>query len=97
MIRHVVLFRFHDDTPDRPIEALDAALSALPRQIPAILDYRHGRDLGITDGTWDYAVVGDFADEAAYRSYAGHPAHRDVITHHVEPILDVAVRAQIEI
>ena len=67
--------------------ALVDALRSLPAQIPEIVSYRTGRDLGLRDDTADVAIVGEYADEAAWRAYLAHPAHRAVVTDHVEPLV----------
>jgi hypothetical protein len=46
-----------------------------------------GADLGLRDTNADLAVVADFADEDAFRTYSGHPAHLEVIRTHVEPLV----------
>lgn len=95
-IRHIVLFRFRPGTDAADIAALGAALDDLPGQIDEIRSYRHGADLSITDGTWDYALVADFASVDDYRSYATHPAHLAVIEARVAPIAEQIARVQHE-
>ena len=47
-----------------------------------------GDDLGLAGGAnHDFVLNVDFADAAAYEVYAKHPAHVDVITSHIKPIL----------
>lgn len=86
-LRHVVLMRFHPDTPAESVDALAAALRALPDTIAEIDDYRVGPDLRIADGNWDFAVSGDFASPEAFRTYRSHPDHVAVIREHIEPIV----------
>ena len=40
------------------------------------------------------ALVGEFADAGAWRTYLAHPAHRAVVTEHVEPV--VAARQSVQ-
>jgi hypothetical protein len=87
VIRHCVVFRFVAGTDPAAIDALAEALRALPGQIPEIAAYWVGADLGLRDTNADSAVVADFADEAAFSTYSGHPAHVAVIRTHVEPIV----------
>lgn len=87
MIRHCVVFRFADGTDPASIAALAEALRALPAQIPEVEAYTVGADLGLRDTNADFAVVADFADEAAFLVYSGHPAHVAVIDEHVTPIV----------
>lgn len=87
MIRHCVTFRFVDGTTDEAIDAFEAALSALPSAIEDITGYWYGRDLGLRGTNADFAVVADFDDDAGYRAYADHPAHRAVIRDLADPIV----------
>lgn len=87
MFRHVLLLTMRDDVEDAQVDGLVDALRALPAEIPELTSYRVGRDLGLRDDTADVAIVGEYADEAAWRAYLAHPAHRAVVTDHVEPIV----------
>lgn len=86
MIRHCVVFRFHEDTDPTAIEALANALRALPASISGIAHYQVGSDLGLRDTNADFAVVAEFADQDAFMAYSNHPEHLAVIRDHVEPI-----------
>jgi hypothetical protein len=83
MIRHVVMFRWNDSVTDRSLAATAAALDALPDAIPEIVVYRHGPDLGLNPGNYDYAVVGDFAPAEDYTVYRDHPEHQRFIAEHI--------------
>jgi hypothetical protein len=92
--RHSVLFRFSPETTDEQIRQLTEGLSALPAQIPEILDYRIGPNVGEPIDNWHYAIVADFADAAAWRTYTDHPVHQAAIRSYVHPI--VADRAAVQ-
>ena len=94
-VRHVVLMRFHEGTTDEQVRALADGLDGMPKAVGVMLDYRHGRDLGINDNSYDYAVVGDFGTADDYVIYRDHPDHRALIRDLVTPIL--AERAAIQI
>ena len=79
MIRHVVMFRWNDDVDGDHVDATGAALSELAASLPEILEYRHGRDLGINDGNFDYVVVADFSTSDDYVTYRDHPDHQALI------------------
>jgi hypothetical protein len=96
MIRHCVLLRFTDDVTTDRHDALCAALDDLPGAIPEIERYVFGDDAGLGAGNWDFAVTGDFADEAAYEVYATHDAHLATIADHIKPILADRAAAQFE-
>lgn len=97
MIRHIALFTFNDDVSPDQVDDLADALRALPSTIESIRSYGCGRDLEAIEGTWDFAVIGDFDDLDAYRAYANHPDHVAVVEHHVKPILHTMARVQIEV
>ena len=78
-IRHVVMFRWNDTVDEAHVGVLGARLDALPETIPEIRSYRHGADVGVNEGNYDYAVVGDFASLGDYLVYRDHPAHRALI------------------
>jgi hypothetical protein len=86
-VRHVVLFRFGEGTTDEQVQALADGLDGMPKAVGVMLDYRHGRDLGINEASYDYAVVGDFATVDDYLTYRDHPDHRALIRDLVTPIV----------
>lgn len=87
MFRHVVLFRWQPGTDPGALAALERALAELPAQVPEIRAYRFGRDAGVASGNFDFAIVAEFADEAAWRRYVDHPAHQKLVAERVRPIL----------
>lgn len=96
MFHHVALFRFKEGTTEKQIDVVTAALDALPDQITVLAGYRFGRDAGITDGSWDYAVVADVSDAIDYPAYRDHPAHRAVVNDLIAPLVAEAARVQFE-
>jgi hypothetical protein len=93
-LRHVVMFRFGDDTTGDQVQALAEGLDRMPAAVGTTVDYHHGRDAGITEGAYDYVVVGDFATVDDYLTYRNHPDHQALIRDLVRPIL--AERASIQ-
>lgn len=78
MIRNVVTVKLRPDADRGAVEALMERFRSL-RALPGCLAYAVGWDLRLRDGTWSWAIVADFTDEDAYRSYdldAGHNALR---------------------
>jgi hypothetical protein len=84
MFRHVVMFKWNDDVDAAHVEATGAALDALVATIPEVGDYRHGSDLGLTDGNYDYVIVGEYASIDDYITYRDHPDHQQVITDYIK-------------
>lgn len=87
MIRHVVLFRFHDHVTAEQIAEFGRGLSEMVPQVPGIVAYAHGPDLGASDGNEDYAITADFASIDDYRIYRDHPVHRAVIERFTGPLV----------
>lgn len=96
MVRHVVLFRFHPETPDAKKQSLRDGLSELRVAIPEIRRYEFGDDLELADGNFDFAVVAEFADSNDFKTYAAHPRHVRLIAELVRPILAERVALQYE-
>ena len=94
MIRHVSLLTWVDDVTPEQIEAVTTGLRALPAIIPELRDYRVGPNLGIDKGNASFVVIGDFDDEAGYRTYRDHPDHLAVAREHILPILAGRTAAQ---
>jgi hypothetical protein len=95
VFRHVVLFRWKPGTDPAALTALERALAELPGQVPEIESYRFGRDAGLTAGNFDFAIVAEFADEAAWRRYVDHPAHQKLVAERVRPIVLERAAAQV--
>ena len=96
MIRHVAVFRFNDDMTAGAIDHIDEMLATLPGIIPEILAFRSGRDIGLTDGAWDYGVVADFASSDNYMTYATNPDHVHMVKNVVGPHVKQSARLQYE-
>ena len=79
MIMHTVSFRWHEHVSADQVEEFTAALAALPAQIPALVTYRFGPDLGLREGNADYAAVAVVHGEEELRGYLDHPAHLAVV------------------
>jgi hypothetical protein len=96
-LRHVVMFRFVDGVTDDQVRSLADGLDRMPGTVGTMLDYRHGRDAGINEGTYDYVVVGDFATLDDYRAYLDHPDHLALRSDLLEPILAERALIQFEL
>ncbi|MEO0654674.1 MAG: Dabb family protein [Pseudomonadota bacterium] len=78
MIRHIVLCRFAETTPEAEIAAIWEALAALQGVVPGSVEMRFGADVsveGLARGV-THAFTVDFEDAAARDGYLAHPAHR---------------------
>ena len=94
MFRHVVMFKWNNDVDATHIEATGAALDALVATIPEVSDYRHGPDLGLTDGNYDYVIVGEYASIDDFVTYRDHPDHQQVVADYIKD--RVSARAAVQ-
>lgn len=92
--RHVILFRWLPDATPEQVAAAHEHLATLPEHLPQIRRYSAGPDVGRQDHNADYALLADFDDEAAYRSYRDDPYHLEVIDRYMKPIIESYVRVQ---
>jgi hypothetical protein len=67
MIRSVVLVELTPEADAEQVAAIQAGFRTL--NCPGTVSYTLGDDLALRDGNWSFAIVADFADEAAYRGY----------------------------
>ena len=96
MIRHVVMFRFRDDADEAQRQAVHDAIATMPEATGVTETYTLGGDLGLGEGNFDFAVVGDFADQAAYLTYRDHPEHRRIVAEIIRPAITDRAAIQFE-
>jgi hypothetical protein len=96
MIRHVVLFRWKPEATNEQKQLVAAELRRLPPLVASIQSLEIGVDAGLNEGNADFAVTADFDDEAGYRAYVDHPAHRAVVAKYIAPIVADRLAAQFE-
>jgi hypothetical protein len=96
MIRHVVTFRWNESVTDEQLDAMSAALDALPAAISEIVAYRHGRDLGLAPANSDYSITADFANVDDFAVYRDHPEHQRFIAEHITGRVAERVAVQFE-
>jgi Stress responsive A/B Barrel Domain len=92
--RHVVMFTWVEGVTTLQRRTVAERLAGLPAEIPEIRKYSFGDDLGINEGTYDFVVVADFADQDDYLVYRDNPVHRTIIQESITPI--VAQRAAVQ-
>jgi heme-degrading monooxygenase HmoA len=75
VIRHVVLFRFNEGTTPEQVDAYEQRLLAYVSTLSGVESYQPARDAGLNPGTYDFSIVAEFADEAAFRAYFDGDEH----------------------
>lgn len=92
LLRHVVLFRFNDDTTPAQVQAIEEAFRALPGKIDVIQDFEWGTDVSVegkADG-YTHCFFVTFGDEAGRDAYLPHPDHKafgSLLRPHLEKVL----------
>ena len=79
VLRHVVIFKFNDDSSEEDVNRLNDAFNALPEAIPVIKDFEWGLNDSPEnfhqDFTHCYLITFD-SDEDRDSVYTPHPAHQ---------------------
>lgn len=73
VIRNVVLVKLKADADAAEVAKIQDGFRGL--DCPGTVSYTLGDDLGLRDGTWSFAIVADFTDEASYRAYDQDAEH----------------------
>jgi hypothetical protein len=98
-LRHVVLFKFKDDTTPAQLDDIIEAFAALPKEIDAIQDFEWGTDVSVEGRSegFTHCFLVTFRDEKGRDAYLPHPAHKafvDLAGPKIDKVLvfDYAVR-----
>lgn len=92
LLRHVVLFKFKDESSEVDVAGVVDAFRALPSKIDAIYDFEYGTDNspeGLADG-FTHSFLVTFRTEADRDVYLPHPDHQafvDVLRPHLDKVL----------
>jgi len=94
VLRHVVLFKFKDDTTNQQIKDIENAFCALPSKIDAIYDFEWGTDVSVENRSegFTHCFVVTFRNEANRAEYLPHPAHKEfgsMLGPHLDKVLVV--------
>ena len=90
MVKHVILWKLKADLTDaEKIKAgMKAGLEGLKGVIPGLVDIQVQIE-GLASSNADVMLDSTFADEAALKQYATHPAHVEVANRDVCPYTEV--------
>ena len=92
LLRHVVLFKFKDDTSDEQVRQIERAFCALPGKIPTIHDFEWGTDVSVENlqQGFTHCFVVTFRSRADRAKYLPHPAHKmfgELLGPHLDKVL----------
>src|SRR3954447_121383 len=93
--RHVALFRWQPGATPAQIDAVTPALEALAATLSGVRSYTCGPSLGLSPTSYDYGVVAEFEDKAAWDAYMANGEHDRIRTELIAPI--VGERAGIQL
>ena len=94
MLRHVVFFNWKEETSEAAKKTVEDGLNRLPAVIPEILRYEIGRDAGLAEDNFDFALVADFDSQDDYEAYQGHPEHVRLIQEAIRPAISARAAVQ---
>ncbi|WP_317229324.1 Dabb family protein [Clavibacter sp. MX14-G9D] len=77
MIRHIVLFRTHENTSREQMQGAIDRLEGLVGVIPGLISLEGGIDIG-ADGNHDFGLVAELEDQAALDAFSTHDAHMKI-------------------
>ena len=79
VLRHVVLFKFKDDTTNEQIRQIENAFCALPTKVGTIYDFEWGTDVSVENlqQGFTHCFLVTFRSEADRAKYLPHPAHKE--------------------
>ena len=80
MIRHIVLYKFKQDTLKSEITAIFTKLAKLKDLIEGVNDFHWGAYSGSSDKNrgYNYAITVDIVDASVFIEYSPHPLHVEV-------------------
>jgi hypothetical protein len=95
MINHIVLIRWHEQTPAGDIELAVSELERL-REIDGVVDVAFGSNLGLLQSNeYNYALIARLRNRDALLTYAPHPIHQRALAR-LAPLMRVAVIVDFE-
>ena len=79
VLRHVVLFKFKDESSSADIRRIENAFLALPSRIDAIYSLEWGTDVSVENlhKGFTHCFIVTFRSEADRATYIPHPAHKE--------------------
>ena len=81
VLRHVVMFKFKDETTPKQVKEIVDAFRALPKKIDAIHDFEWGTDVSVENKAegLTHCFLVTFRNEKGRETYLPHPAHQEFV------------------
>ncbi|MBT8079287.1 MAG: Dabb family protein [Gammaproteobacteria bacterium] len=96
MLRQITLIKFNGAVSAEEIESIGRGFAEISAIVDGIRRFEFGPDLGLMDGTYDYALVIDFDSQGDWKAYLEHPKHV-AFAETFTPLAAAAVRVQYKI
>ncbi len=93
---HLASFRWKDGTTPADVDRITGALTALAPTVSGVESYRCGPDVSHTPDSYDYAVVGVFANRDDFEAYRDHPEHQRILKELIAPNLANRIVVQLQ-
>ncbi len=94
---HLVTFTWRPDVTNDDVVAVIEGLTSLPAQIPELLSYSFGPDLGLREGNADFAVAAALDSPESLPAYLDHPEHVRILKEFIAPLVASRQAVQIDI
>ena len=78
MLTHIVIWKYHAETPPQARQEHIARLGGLATLLPEIRGFNVGPDILHLPRSYDTGLVAVFKDRAALDAYTAHPRHVEV-------------------
>jgi len=91
-VRHVVLFKFKDGTPQAKVEEIEKGFCALPGKVPGTVGFEWGTNMSpenLAQG-FTHCFLVTFGDAKTRDAYLPHPAHQafvKILKPHLDKVL----------
>ncbi|CAB5025453.1 MAG: Dabb family protein [Actinobacteria bacterium] len=82
-VLHIAIFRWNEGVTEQQVESFTDALIALRAQMPMLLSFRFGPDLGLREGNFAYGVVAELEAPELVSVYLDHPLHQVFVKDYV--------------
>lgn len=90
--RHVVLFKFKPEVPDKDVRAIEAAFRRFCDELPFVTGFEWGRNSSPEnlDEGFTHCFIVSFDGPGGRDTYLPHPAHQEFVRRYLDPALEKA-------
>lgn len=78
MIKHIVMFKLTEKTPDN-LDRVEKALNGMQGKIETLKFLEVGRDFSASERSFDIVLTTHFDDQEGLQTYINHPEHLPVV------------------